>query len=86
MQKCTDQIVAATGQIDELNTAFRDILQNMEFVGKVVASVFKAAQIVGDQSVFVGEFGSLINRMMDNSGFNPSPIQTYVDIVTGNYG
>jgi hypothetical protein len=53
----------------------------MEFVGKVVASVFKASQIIGDKSAFVGEFGDLVRRMMDESGYNSSPIRTYVDIV-----
>ena len=55
----------------------------MEFVGRVVASVVKASQVVGDKSTFVGEFGSLVERMLDESGWLPTPIKTYVDIVSG---
>lgn len=55
----------------------------MEFVGKVVSSVYKASSVVGDKSTFVGEFGALVQRIMDDPSKLPSPLETYVGIVTG---
>lgn len=63
-----------------LNSAASGISSTIGLVGDVASSVTKAAG--GVAGAAVGELGSLVNRMTSSSGNKPTPIESYVGMVT----
>lgn len=63
-----------------LNTAAAGISSSIGLVGDVATSVVKASGGVAGQAI--GELGRLVDRMTTSSGSKPTPVETYVGMVT----
>lgn len=65
-----------------LNEAADGISSGMKLVGDVATSVTKVS--TGAAGAVVDELGSLVNRMTQSPGNKPTPVESYVAMVTKN--
>lgn len=63
-----------------LNTAASGISSSIGLVGDVASSVVKASG--GVAGAAIGTLGQLVDRMTTSSGNKPTPVETYVGMVT----
>ena len=82
-----NRVAEATGNVrrvgtlaSTLNSAATGITSSLGLVGKVAGSVVEAASGVAGSTL--GEFGSLVNRMVNVKGNKPTPMESYVGMVT----
>lgn len=62
-----------------MNAAADGILQNMGIVGKVAQSVLNVQSQSGSS---IGNFGKLVQRMTTSNRDAPTPVESYVAMVT----
>ena len=65
-----------------LNAATSGISSGMSLVGQVASSVAKVSTSAA--SGVIGTLGNLVNRMTTSPGNKPTPVESYVAMVTKN--